>query len=311
MPAVATLSLQGAVGQSANLVEVKNSTGTVLAIVDLAGNLNAPSLIPTGSTVPTNGVYLPAANTLGLATASTSRVQIGSTGKIGIGITPPSATSVNLASNMTGSTATTGFRSAGIVQSDSTATASYFATAASTQAAAFTTTNLFHYQASQGTFGASSVVTNQYGFYVDSTLIGAATNNFAFYANTPSGAGRWNLYMNGTAANYFTGQTTVGSTSLTLGGGSVAQQFGVVSGATTTVGAVIRGAASQSANLTEWQNSTPTTLTAITSAGTINFASGNTSSTATIGAITAPVMVAGYITMQVAGTTVKVPYFNN
>lgn len=50
MPAVATLSLQGAVGQSANLVEVKNSTGTILSQVDLSGNLTATSLVKTGGT---------------------------------------------------------------------------------------------------------------------------------------------------------------------------------------------------------------------------------------------------------------------
>jgi hypothetical protein len=78
--------------------------------------------------------------------------------------------------------------------------------------------------------------------------------------------------------------------------------------ATTTV---FRGIASQTGDFLRFQNSTPTTLTAITAAGTINFASGNTSATATAGAITAPALVQGYITMQVAGTTVKVPYYAN
>jgi len=107
------------------------------------------------------------------------------------------------------------------------------------------------------------------------------------------------------------GLILINSTSSTLGGGSVASQLGVVSGAATTVGAVIRGAASQTGNLAEFQSSTPTTLTAITAAGTINFASGNTSATATAGSTTAPALVQGFITMQVAGTTVKVPYYAN
>jgi hypothetical protein len=214
--------------------------------------------------------------------------------------------------------------------------------------------------------------------------------------------------MLGTAANYFAGQTTVGSTSLTLGSGSVAQQFGVVAGATTTVGivvrgaasatadlqqwqnsaansvasissagvltlfandagahrtiittsssgvvfnstrdsgtastfiiqtdgvqrfivtaggsfiftntaaaavaTVIRGAASQTANLTQWQDSALAVLTAITAAGTINFQTGNTSATANTGAVALPALAVGFITMQVAGTTVKVPYYAN
>jgi hypothetical protein len=61
--------------------------------------------------------------------------------------------------------------------------------------------------------------------------------------------------MDGTAANYFAGQTTVGSTSLTLGNGSVTHQLGIVSGAAANVGLVIRGAASQSGNLLELQDS--------------------------------------------------------
>ena len=86
--------------------------------------------------------------------------------------------------------------------------------------------------------------------------------------------------------------------------------FVVNSVAANTV-AVIKGAASQTANLQEWQNSAGTVLTSILAAGTINFASGNTSATATAGAITAPALVTGFITMQIAGTTVKVPYYSN
>ena len=79
----------------------------------------------------------------------------------------------------------------------------------------------------------------------------------------------------------------------------------------TNIPLVVRGMAAQSGNLQQWQDATPTVLTAITSAGTINFASGNTSTTATAGAITAPALVTGFITMQIAGTTVKVPYYSN
>jgi hypothetical protein len=61
------------------------------------------------------------------------------------------------------------------------------------------------------------------------------------------------------------GQTYLGG--LTLGSGSVASQLGVIAGAATTVGAVIRGAASQTANLQEWQNSAGTVLARVSSAG--------------------------------------------
>ncbi len=44
-----------------------------------------PSLVPASSTVPTNGLYLPAANTVALATNSTGRLFIDSSGRLGLG----------------------------------------------------------------------------------------------------------------------------------------------------------------------------------------------------------------------------------
>jgi hypothetical protein len=88
-------------------------------------------------------------------------------------------------------------------------------------------------------------------------------------------------------------------------------RFSNGAGDTTGIAVVIRANASQTGDLLQFQSSTPTTLTAITSAGTINFASGNTSATATAGAVALPALAVGFITMQVAGTTVKVPYYAN
>lgn len=53
------------------------------------GTSTAASFIPTGSSVPANGVYLPGANALGLATASTERVRVTSAGLVGIGTSAP------------------------------------------------------------------------------------------------------------------------------------------------------------------------------------------------------------------------------
>jgi len=54
------------------------------------GTATAASLNPTGSSVPTNGVYLPAANTVGVATNSTGRLFINSSGQVGLGTSSPS-----------------------------------------------------------------------------------------------------------------------------------------------------------------------------------------------------------------------------
>ena len=55
------------------------------------GNITVATLIPTSSTVPTNGVYLPTANSVGFATNSTNAITINSTQQVGIGATSPTS----------------------------------------------------------------------------------------------------------------------------------------------------------------------------------------------------------------------------
>jgi len=49
------------------------------------GTSTAASLIPTSSSVPTNGVYLPAANTVGVASNSTERLRVDLSGRLLVG----------------------------------------------------------------------------------------------------------------------------------------------------------------------------------------------------------------------------------
>ena len=53
------------------------------------GTATATRFIPSGSTVATNGMYLPAANTLGFSTNSTQRITILATGEVGINNVSP------------------------------------------------------------------------------------------------------------------------------------------------------------------------------------------------------------------------------
>ena len=131
-------------------------------------------------------------------------------GKLGIG-SVAGVTVVNLlaSNNATGNTGMRGIHVTSEVQSDVTDTYSGFDSVPTTAAAAFTLTTLNHFRASQGTIGAGSTVTNQYGFRAGETLTGA-TNNYGFYGNIASGTGRYNFYAAGTAANVFVGTTSIG-----------------------------------------------------------------------------------------------------
>ena len=129
-------------------------------------------------------------------------------GRLGIGANTGSVSFYN-ARNITGNTISYANYSQATIQSDVTSQAFGYRSALSTQASAFTLGNIFNFYAGQGTIGATSAVTNQYGFIVDSSLTGAA-NNYGFYGDIASGAGRWNLYMNGTAANFLGGQLQLG-----------------------------------------------------------------------------------------------------
>jgi hypothetical protein len=133
-------------------------------------------------------------------------------GNVGIGGTYSSAASIYLSANITGASQVYGIQQIGTIQSDATVLAYYNRTTASTVAASFTLTNLAHYFASQGTFGAGSVVTTQTGFWVNNTLIGATTN-YGFRGQIPAQANAWNIYMDGTANNYMAGSLGIGTTS--------------------------------------------------------------------------------------------------
>ena len=135
-------------------------------------------------------------------------------GNFGIGAAAVAQRTLNISANITGNANAIGVFANGTFQSDVVTQGRGFATQPSTQATAFTLASLSHFQANQGTIGATSAVTNQTGFDATSGLTGA-TNNYGFRGQIPSAANRWNLYMDGTANNYMAGSLGIGTTSLT------------------------------------------------------------------------------------------------
>ena len=132
-------------------------------------------------------------------------------GSLGIGTTSFTGYSLRVNKNPTGATTAYGVSFEGTVQSDVTSGTYGYRTNIATLASSFTTSFIAHYTANQGTIGAGSTVTNQYGFFVGNNLTGA-TNNYGFFSDVASGTNRWNIYMQGTANNYLAGALSIGVT---------------------------------------------------------------------------------------------------
>jgi hypothetical protein len=188
-----------------------------------------------------------------------------------------------------------------------------FHSSPSTQDAAFTLTNLYHFSALQGTITGGSRIapTNQAGFFVDNSIIGA-TNNYGFVSQIPAGTGRWNLYMNGTAPNWFSGDVLVfgaGGLGYTTGsGGTVTQGTSRTAGVTInkTNGAITLFSAAGSAT---YQTFTVTNSTVVaTDTIIINQKSGTDKYITMITNVAAGSFQVTYATT--GGTTTEQPVFN-
>lgn len=306
--------VRGAVSQTGLLLDVQNSAGTSLAVIDSAGLVGVGVASPlavlhvlagtaTGVSPGAGGrIFLDGANAnmwidiagattsevglrfgdsgsiqrgrvgysntndaLDFFTAGTERMRIDSAGQVGIGSSTATGYGILAAKPITGAGASYGMVIQGVIQSDVTTAAQVFVSFPSTAAASFTVGQLNHFQAAGiATPGAGSAITNQYGFHATAAMTGA-TNNYGFFGNIPAGTNRWNLYMGGTAANYMAGRLGVGAT---LTSGAMAQ---VTNTTAADKAFVIKGAASQTGNFFEIQNSAGTVQAVVGSDGVLRF----------------------------------------
>lgn len=248
---------------SFSAVSATDVLGTINAYGDdgtdftLAGSIaiRAEGTISTG--VVPGRIEFGTANSSG---TNTERMRIDSAGQVGIGATPSAGRALTVSKNVTGAVTSFSVLSSAIVQSDVTTSARGIQSQLGTAAASFTVPTMYHFFAAQGTFGAGSTVTTQAGFAVDSGMTGA-TNNFGFYGTLAAATGRWNLYMEGTAANYLAGRLGVGAA---LSSGAMAQ---VINTTAADIALIVQGAASQTGNLLSVRNSAATNLVTIGSGG--------------------------------------------
>jgi len=182
-------------------------------------------------------------------------------GALGIGGFASAGQTIYVNRNITGATTGRPVFVQSTIQSDVTTGVNVFGTGVSTQAASFTLANLNHFNAGGiATPGAGSTILNQTGFSVTSGMTGA-TNNYAFFSQIASGTNRWNLYMDGTAANYLAGRLGVGAT-LTSGG-----MVQITNTTAADKALIIKGATSQTGDLFDVQTSSGYSLFRINSSG--------------------------------------------
>ena len=83
--------------------------------IDGNSGVTSPGFEPSGSTTPTNGLFLPTTNALGFATNSTERLRLDASGNLGLGVTP-SGWYTGKAVQIGGSTAIYNYSAAGNYQ---------------------------------------------------------------------------------------------------------------------------------------------------------------------------------------------------
>ena len=87
----------GVAADGAKVLDIATTGLTVTGTGSFTSTATASALIPSGSGVPANGVYLPAANTVGISTNTTERARIDSSGNLLVGTASTSGAATNTA----------------------------------------------------------------------------------------------------------------------------------------------------------------------------------------------------------------------
>jgi len=168
------------------------------------------------------GTYLP----LLFKTNNILQMRLNVDGNLGLGQTADANVKLHLGGTLPVDSGTSVHQSAsGTIASTATTSATGYQSILNTEAASFTLPYYAHFTAKQGTLGAGSTVTTQYGFLADSGLTGAGTN--------------WGFYGAGTTKAYFGGGVEDASGKIRAVPQSGSAKTGSYSLATTDVGLFI------------------------------------------------------------------------
>lgn len=200
-------------------VNATSVTGTVNGNTLTTGSSTYTGTAGQTYTFPSTSATIARTDAANSFTGTQTFGNVTATGQVGIGGGPGADTKLALLSTYpTSGNITYVTKASGTIPSGTTTGAVIFQSVPTTQAAVFTMGSLWHFQAVQGTIGAGSAITTQYGFNADNTLTGA-TNNYGFYSDLAAASNRWNFYGNGTARSLLNGDLTIfGSTAPPAGG---------------------------------------------------------------------------------------------
>jgi hypothetical protein len=170
-------------------------------------------------------------------TPDNSPFVIDNTGRVGIGGTINTSSLLSLRGTFPTDSVTTS--TAAVIQGNisNTVTGTYNGVLGIPSTAAGTTLTTFRgFSSAFQTLGASSTISVMQGYFADASLV-AATNNYGFYSNIPAGTGRWNFFANGSADNFFAGNTYTasGTTTMTSGFFHIPAAAGAPTGVPTAV----------------------------------------------------------------------------
>jgi hypothetical protein len=207
-----TITLGNTAIQLGNTVSTLNNM-TLANVTVTSGNVTLTNVTVTTANVTTaNTTTLVVTGNTTLGDASTDTVTVN--GTMGVGGTNSFPAQYGAHIKNSALTGTNIYGALSEVTGPATATISInaFTSVPTTSANAFTVGIVRGFQAANAIKGVGSTITNQHGVWVADQTEG--TNNFGITSQVSSGTNKWNIYASGTAANYFAGNVSIGTTTV-------------------------------------------------------------------------------------------------